>query len=156
MARAGGRAAAAAGAEPAPPPPEGSPSRRRDDAGGAGVRRAGRPGSGRRSVRARAGGRGGRGERPVPAEAPLAGRRPLAFRAASPPRALGPWRRTVPGKGLATRMAPSLTLLLQPRPFYFFPVLLHSVRSSEALCGDGGKAGSGGPRAAFACCVCVL
>lgn len=114
---AGGRASSSCRrAEPAPPPPEGSSSRLQGDARGAGERRAGRQGSGRRSVRARAEGKGGRGERPVPAEAPLGGRRPFGFWRAG--RSVLGVVRVVPRKRLATRMAPFLTLLLQPRPFF--------------------------------------
>ena len=100
------------------------------------MRGAGRPGRGRRSVPFRAEGKGGRGARPVWAEAAAGGGLaswpgPTALHVA-----FGPWSRYDPGEGPCDPKGTSLTILLQPRPF-FFSGAFTSVRPSRALCGDG-------------------
>lgn len=126
------------------------------------MRGAGRPGRGRRSVPARAEGKGGRGARPVWAEAAVRGRLaswpgPTALHLA-----FGPWNHYNPGKGPCDPKGTSLTLLLQPRPFFFGAFT--SVRPSRAPCGDGcvcspeGKLRpkeAKGPELLVTDCVCV-
>lgn len=87
------------------------------------MRGAGRPGRGRRSVPALAEGKGGRGARPVRAEAAVAGRLASWPGPTVLHLALGPWSRYNPGEGPCDPKGTPLTLLLQPRPF-FFPALL--------------------------------